>query len=143
VRGFTADFPIDGNISHAKKSGSYYEFVLNVGKGKSIDLESIDVILRRQQESPYIYQWAYSLDGKKFVDIGDKGIEITSLENLGVKQAPLDLKSITGLRTVSGKVYFRLYAWGGTSMSGGNRSFGFGKSDTQGSEVIVFKGKIN
>src|SRR5690606_18612667 len=49
VRGFTGDFPIDGNIDHAKKSGSYYEFVLSPSKGKQIKLESVDVTLRRQQ----------------------------------------------------------------------------------------------
>lgn len=142
VRGFTADFPIDGNIEHAKKSGSYFEFVLNIGKGIRVKLESIDVTLRRQQESPYIYRWAYSLDGKNYVDIGNKDTEITSIENLGVEQPTLDLTQLSDLQSVRGKVYFRLYVWGGMSMSGSQRSFGFGKSDTQGSEVIVFKGKV-
>lgn len=142
VRGFTGDFPIDGNLSHAKKSGSYYEFALNIGKGRQVELDAIDVTLRRQQESPYIYRWAYSLDGKKFVDIGDKDIEITSVENLGVKQPTLDLTSIADLRAVKGKVFFRIYTWGGISVAGSQRSFGFGKSDAKGSEMIIFRGKI-
>jgi len=143
VRGFTGDFPIDGSIDHAKKSDSYYEFVLNPGKGQQIKLEAVDVTLRRQQESPYIYRWAYSLNGRNFIDIGDKAIEITSLENSGVKQPTLDLTTVPDLQSIQGKVYFRLYVWGGTTMSGGQRSFGFGKSDLEGSEVILFKGKIN
>lgn len=83
------------------------------------------------------------MDGKNFIDIDDKNIEITSLENLGVKQPTLDLTGTPDLQSIQGKVYFRLYVWGGTAMSGSQRSFGFGKSDMQGSEVIVFKGKIN
>ena len=141
-RGFSGNFPMDETKADARRSGSYYQFVVKVKKGYTVSLSQLNAILRRQENSAYMYRWMYSLDGKKFKEIGTEDGTITELENNGVKQKALDLSTYADLQNLTDKttVTFRLYGWGGISAEKSKRAFGFGKSSKSGSKVLWIKG---
>ncbi|MGC3978063.1 MAG: hypothetical protein QM751_07415 [Paludibacteraceae bacterium] len=140
-RGFSGNFPIDETKADARRSGAYYQFVVTVKKGYTVSLSQLNAVLRRQENSAFNYRWMYSLDGRKFKEIGAEDNSITDLGNNGVKQPELDLKAYTDLQNLTDKttVTFRLYAWGGNGEKA-KRAFGFGKSNTKGSKVLWING---
>lgn len=144
TRGFSGVFPINETKEAAKQSGAYYQFTIQAKKGYKVSLSSIDASLRRQLESPYIYRWMYSLDGKSFTDLGKADMTAEDLNNNGAKQPSISLAEYKDLQNVSSSktVTFRIYAWGGTSKTGSQRSFGFGKSNMSGSNILAVKGKV-
>ncbi len=141
-RGFTGNFPIDATKADARRSGSYYQFIVKVNEGYTVSLSKLNAILRRQENSAYMYRWMYSLDGKKFKEIGTEDGSITDLNNNGVKQNPLDLSIYEDLQNLTDKstVTFRLYGWGGSPTEKSKRAFGFGKSSKSGSKVLWING---
>lgn len=141
-RGFSGNFGVDENYDDAQKSNAYFQFEVNPKTGYEVSLTSLDAILRRQEQSAHVYRWAYSLDGKNFVKIGDADVEVTFTGNNGIKQQTINLSSIKALQKVSRKITFRLYAWGALTNQGKAIAFGFGKSDAKGSNALVINGTI-
>ena len=143
-RGFSGSFPMDATKADARKSGAYYQFTIKAKDGYSVSLRKLNAILRRQEESAHIYRWMYSLDGRKFKEIGDEDVTITDLNNNGVKQPAIDLTAYPELQNIKSKttITFRLYAWGGVSLEKSKRAFGFGKSNKAGSKVLWIDGVV-
>jgi hypothetical protein len=135
---------MDATKADARKSGAYYQFTVKAKKGYTVSLKTLNSILRRQEESAYIYRWMYSLDGRKFKELGTDDATITDLSNNGVKQPALDLSAYPELQNLNSKttVTFRLYAWGGVSTQKSKRAFGFGKSNKAGSKVLWIDGTV-
>jgi len=143
-RGFCGNLPMDATKADSRKSGSYYQFIVQAKEGHKVSLKKLIAILRRQEESAYIYRWMYSLDGRKFTELGTEDVTITDLSNNGVKQSPIDLSIYPELQDLDAKttVTIRLYAWGGVSKSKSKRVFGFGKSNKSGSKVLWVDGVV-
>lgn len=142
-RGFSGNFGVDENFEDAQKSNSYFQFEVMPKKGYEVSLNSLKATLRRQEQSAHIYRWAYSLDGKTFTKIGTEDSKITFLGNNGIAQAPIDLSTISALQKVNKTITFRLYAWGGLTNQGKAIAFGFGKSDSKGSNAIALDGTVS
>ncbi|TZF82999.1 hypothetical protein FW774_11890 [Pedobacter sp. BS3] len=145
LRGFSGNFPVNADQEAAKISGAYYQFTVKAKPGYQVSLSSLEATLRRQAESAHIYRWMYSLDGKTFKEIGDQDITITDLTNNGVKQPAISLTGYNDLQHVSSSktITFRIYAWGGTATEGSARAFGFGKSDSKGSNALALDGTVS
>jgi hypothetical protein len=144
ARGFSGTFPLNETKADAKKSGAYYEFVVKIKTGNNVSLTRLNAILRRQENSAYIYRWMFSLDGRKFTELGTEDVTITDLTNNGIKQPAIDLTSVAELQNLNAKteITFRLYAWGTTAIAKAKRGFGFGKSDKKGSNVLWLDGTV-
>lgn len=142
-RGFSGNFGVDENFEEAEKSNSYFQFEVKPKKGYEVSLSSLKATLRRQEQSAHIYRWAYSLDGKKFTKIGAEDTKITFVGNNGIAQTPIDLSNVKELQKVSRTITLRLYAWGGLTNEGKAIAFGFGKSDSKGSNAIALDGSVN
>lgn len=144
ARGFSGSFPMDSTKADARKSGAYYQFTVKAKNGYNVSLTKLNSILRRQEESAYIYRWMYSLDGRKFKEIGDGDVTITDLNNNGVKQPAINLSVYPEMQNVKSAttITFRLYAWGGVSLERSKRAFGFGKSNKAGSKVLWIDGTV-
>jgi len=141
-RGFSGNFGVDESFEDAQKSNAYFQFEVSPKKGYEVSLTRLDATLRRQEQSAHVYRWAYSLDGKNFVKIGDADVNVTFTGNNGIKQQSIDLSSIKALQKVSKKITFRLYAWGALTNQGKAIAFGFGKSDSKGSNALILDGTI-
>lgn len=128
----------------AQAVGAFYEFTIRAKKGYKVSLLSLNSLLRIQESSAYIYSWMYSLDGETFKVLGDKEVIIEDKKNNGVRQPNIDLKRYDDLQNIpsSETVTFRLYAWGGNKIYGSDIAFGFGKSNSQGSNVLAVYGTI-
>ncbi|MFZ1617619.1 MAG: hypothetical protein WAT41_09755, partial [Flavobacteriales bacterium] len=81
--------------------------------------------MRRSGTGPNAYLWRYSLDGSNFNDIGSS-VSFTNSASGGVDQATILLSGIPALQAVPAgtSITFRLYTWGGTSLSS---TFAFGQ----------------
>ncbi len=143
MRGFNAAFPIQSSKEEAISTGSYYQFNVSAKKGSKVSLSSLNAVIRRQAESPYKYQWMYSINGSDFVNIGEE-LAITDLNGWGVTQPSIDLSKHADLQNLNSdkKVMFRIYTWGGVTDKGHEMSFGFGKSKINGSNVLSVNGTI-
>lgn len=141
-RGFSGNFGVDENLDEAQKSESYFQFEVKPKKGYQASLSSLKATLRRQEQSAYIYQWTYSLDGKNFIKIGESA-DVISIHNNGAAQAPIDLSKIKELQNVNKTITLRLYAWGGLTNQGKAIAFGFGKSDAKGSNALMLEGTVS
>lgn len=144
ARGFSGSFPMDSTKADARKSGAYYQFTVKAKSGYKVSLTKLNAILRRQEQSAYIYRWMFSSDGRKFREIGEQDLTITDLNNNGVKQPALDLSVYPELQNIKSgtTITFRLYAWGGVSLERSKRAFGFGKSNKAGSKVLWIDGTV-
>ncbi|WP_017260002.1 hypothetical protein [Pedobacter arcticus] len=145
TRGFSATFPVNTTKEESKKSNAYYQFTVQAKKGFKVSLTSIDAVLRRQLQSPYVYRWMYSLDGQDFTEIGKADITVEDLNNNGAKQPSVSLAQYKELQDVSSSkiITIRIYTWGATANTGDQRSFGFGKSNMKGSNVLAVKGLVS
>lgn len=143
-RGFSGNFVIDESFEDAQKSNSYFQFEVKPKKGYEVSLSSLKATLRRQEQSAHIYKWTYSLDGKNFKNVHENDITITNTGNNGVKQKPISLATIADLQNVPATktITFRIYAWGATANEGKAIAFGFGKSDSKGSNALALEGTV-
>lgn len=143
-RGFSGNFGVDESFEDAQKSNSYFQFEVKAKKGHEVSLSSVNATLRRQEQSAHIYRWTYSLDGKNFKNVHENDITITNVSNNGVKQKPISLATIKELQNVPATktITFRMYAWGGVTNEGKAIAFGFGKSDTKGSNALALEGTV-
>lgn len=147
ARSTVANFPASANRVAALTSGSYFEFFVQAKSGYHVSLTELNVTLRRQSESAYIYRWGYSIDGgSTFKEVGNADVAITDLNNEGVAQPVIDLSAFSDLQNVpsSTTILFRIYAWGGVPGAPITTSaFGIGKSSSAGSNAISVKGYLS
>ena len=118
ARGFSAnDWDAAATKATAVSTNEYYQFVINPKTGYSVSLSTLNATLRRTSTAPNAYIWKYSLDGTTFTEIGSD-ISFTSAAD-GVPQSQIDLSGISDLQNVTSAttITFRLYAWGGTSLT--------------------------
>ncbi len=141
ARGFTGRFQITPTYYDAILNDSYYEIKVAPKNGKYVSLTTLNATLRPTSGSANTYRWVFSLDGTNFIELGPAAVTITGTDTNGYPQATIDLSSHIYLQNIpSGTtITFRMYAWGGTVASG---SFGFGKSNTSGSNSITIGGAV-
>lgn len=141
ARGFTGRFAITPTYYDAILNDSYYEIKVTPKNGKYVSLTSLNATLRPTSGSANTYRWVFSLDGINFIELGPAAVSITGTDTNGYPQATIELSSHIYLQNIpSGTtITFRMYAWGGTVASG---SFGFGKSNTSGSNSITIGGAV-
>lgn len=127
---YSAFFPKDMTTKVAAvAANAYYEVVIKVKPDYALKLEGVASRIRRSSASAAMnYQWAYSLDGTNFTDIGTT-VTMTTSGGSGADQALIDLSGISALQNVSssGQVTLRLYVWGATANS---TNTGFGSDKT-------------
>jgi len=118
-RGFSAnDWNVGATKATAVSTNEYYQFVINPKATYTVSLSTLNATLRRTSTAPIAYIWKYSLDGTTFTEIGTDSISFTSTAD-GVPQAQIDLSGIAVLQNVTSAttITFRLYAWGGSSLT--------------------------
>lgn len=141
ARGFNGRFPITSTYYEAILTDSYYEFKIAPKNGKYVSLTTLNATLRPTNNSPNIYRWVFSLDGVNFIELGPGEVTITGTDTNGYLQAAINLSEHIYLQNIpSGTIItFRIYTWGGTTTTA---SFGFGKSNTSGSNAITIGGAV-
>lgn len=141
ARGFTGRFAITPSYYEAILNDSYYEFQITPKNGKYVSLTTLNATLRPTSGSANTYRWVFSIDGINFTELGPGEVTITGTDTNGYPQATIDLSSHLYLQNISfgATIIFRMYAWGGTVAAG---SFGFGKSNTSGSNSITIGGMV-
>jgi hypothetical protein len=146
-RSMVANLPVSATKAAAISSDSYYEFFIKAKPGYFVSLTELNVILRRQTESAYLYRWKYSVDGgTTFKEIGPADVSILDNNNEGVQQPMINLSDYSDLKNVSSAttIVFRIYAWGGiNTTSTTTTAFGIGKSSSAGSNAISVKGILS
>lgn len=142
---YASTFPINADKAAAISVGTYYQFTIKPKGNATISLSALDIILRIQTNAPKTYIWMYSMDnGFSFKEIGTPYTWTTGFsENNGIQQPQLNLSSVNDLQhLVSGSpIIFRLYAWGGTSITS-NNGFRIGKSRTVTQHALTIEGTI-
>ncbi|WP_017260022.1 DUF5689 domain-containing protein [Pedobacter arcticus] len=142
---YASTFSINADKAAAITAGSYYQFTIKPKGISKISLSALDIILRIQTNAPKTYIWMYSMDGGiSFKDIGEPYTWVTGFsENNGIQQPQLDLSMIDDLQTLTSvtPVMFRLYAWGGTSVSS-NNGVRIGKSLTVAQHALAIEGTV-
>lgn len=142
---YASTFPINGDKASAIAAGSYYQFMINPKGNAKISLSALDIILRIQANAPKTYIWMYSIDGGiSFSDIGEHYTVTTGFsDNNGLQQPQVDLSQVEDFKNITSEapVIFRLYAWGGISISS-NNGFRIGKSLTVAQHALSLEGTI-
>jgi len=118
ARGFSANaWDVGATKANAVTNNEYFQFTINSKSGYIVSLSTLDARLRRTGTAPNAYIWKYSIDGTNFTEIGTD-ISFTSTVD-GVDQTQIDLSGITALQNVPSTttLTFRIYAWGGTSLT--------------------------
>lgn len=118
------------NSNAAMVAGHYWETAIQANSGYAISYSEITYRFRRANSGPPWAQWAYSTDGVNFVWLSPAGSNTTSYVD---KETPVS--SVAALQNVTGKIWFRMYAWlGGTA----NTAWGvYGRDD-----VLIFSGTV-
>lgn len=146
-RSMVANLPVSATKAGAISAAAYYEFFVKAKSGHYVSLTELNVTLRRQSESAYIYRWKYSIDGgTTFKELGPSDVSILDNDNEGVPQPSVNLSGYSDLKNVpsSTTVIFRIYAWGGVNTSSKTTTaFGIGKSSSAGSNAISIKGFLS
>ena len=129
----------DNTKEKAFSKGAFYEFKVRPNKGYTVSLSVLNAKLRPGAGGPYYYRWTYSLDGKKFKELGDKDISIQYDYGKpdGLRQPALQLSGVSDLQEIEDKkgVVFRLYVWGGTNPN--TATFTIGRSEAGNGEDYV------
>lgn len=149
-RTFISKVPLIGKGNNTKEKAFeqnvYYEFRLQPKKGFKVNLESLEAKFRPGAGGPFFYRWTYSLDGKQFIEIGnrDQCIQYENSKSEGEIQPKLILSGINDLQNITSKkgVFFRVYIWGATNPN--TSTFSIGKSDAgkKDSYVLTINGKV-
>lgn len=118
ARGFSSNaWDINATKPTAVSTNEYYQFSIQAKANYKVSLTTLNATLRRSSTGPNAYIWKYSTDGSTFNEIGNE-ISFTSIAD-GVAQTAIDLSVVPALQNVtsSTSITFRLYAWGGTSLT--------------------------
>lgn len=137
---YASVFPVSADKDAAILANAYYEFTLKPKGNASVSLTTLDVILRIQADGAASYIWRYSKDGgTTFNDIGSPRTWTTNFtQNNGIQEPTIALSGITDLQQLNTPVFFRLYAWGGTT----NTGFRIGKSLTATQDALAIGGIV-
>lgn len=142
---YASTFPINVDKAAAIAADAYYQITLKPKGNAKVSLSTLDVILRIQTNAPKTYIWRYSMDGgSSFKDIAEPYTWTTGFsENNGIQQPQIDLSDIEDFKnlTASTPIVFRLYAWGGTSITS-NNGFRIGKSLTTAQHALTIGGTV-
>lgn len=127
VRAFAAtSWDNAASKANAVTNDEYFEYTISPKAGYKVSLSTLDATIRRSgSTAPNSYIWKYSTDGTTYTEIGTD-ISYTGTSEGGT-QPQIDLSGISALQNISSIIYFRLYAWGGTST---NATFSFGRYAT-------------
>jgi hypothetical protein len=142
---YASTFPINVDKAAAILAGAYYQFTIKPKVNVTIGLSALDAILRIQTSAPKTYIWTYSINGgATFNDIGTPYTWTTGFsDNNGIQQPQIDLSGIDDFQAITSDtpIIFRLYAWGGTSISS-NNGFRIGKSLTAAQHALALEGIV-
>jgi len=142
---FASTFPINADKAAAIAANAYYQFTLKPKGNAIVSLSALDAILRIQTNAPKTYIWMYSLDGGvSFKDIKEPYTWTTGFsDNNGIQQPQIDLSDIDDFKNITSQtpIIFRLYAWGGTSITS-NNGFRIGKSLTTAQHALTIGGTV-
>lgn len=142
---YASTFPINVDKAAAMIAGSYYEFTIKPKANATVGLSALDAILRIQTTAAKTYIWTYSINaGASFTDIGTPYTWTTGFsDNNGIQQPQVDLSGIDDLQAITSAtpIIFRLYAWGGTSITS-NNGVRIGKSLTAAQHALTLEGII-
>ena len=115
----------------AMSSNHYWETVIQANPGYSVSFDTVRYRFRRSGSGPQWAQWAYSLNGTAFTWIPTANAVIDSYTD----DKDVLLSSIPALQNATGKIWFRMYAWGGGAA---NTAWGvYGRWD-----VLTFSGTV-
>lgn len=115
----------------AMASNHYWQTVIQANPGYAISFDTVSTRFRSSGSGPKTAQWAYSTNGTAFTWLLPTNAVIDSYAN----DKNVSLSGISLLQNATGKIWFRMYAWGG---GGANNAWGaFGRYD-----VLVFDGTV-
>ncbi|MDR0993876.1 MAG: hypothetical protein LBN38_04840 [Verrucomicrobiota bacterium] len=117
------------SAAEAQSLRHYWETTIEPGAACQVSFGSVRYRMRAPKSGPKISQWAYSTDGTTFIWL----VPTNGVTDGYANEKTVDLSAIAALQNRSGKVWFRLYAWGGGTA---NSSWGvIGRED-----AVVFEG---
>lgn len=115
----------------AMTAGHYWETSIKADAGYALLFDSVQYRFRRSGSGPPTSQWAYSTNGTTFTWIQPSNAVVDSYGN----DKFATLTDIGALQNTTNRIYFRMYAWGGTNTP---TSWGaFGKTN-----VLIFSGTV-
>ncbi|MDH7911533.1 T9SS type A sorting domain-containing protein [Winogradskyella sp. SYSU M77433] len=110
----TGYWPVGGDISTAQSGNDYIQWSVTANSTFEIDLDEIDIKLRRNINGPSNWQIFYSLD-----NFSTAGIPLTSIQSLASgTTTSYNFPSLGISSGNSGTITFRLYAWGASASLG-------------------------
>ena len=115
----------------AKTAGHYWQTSIQAQSGYSISYDSVAYRFRRANSGPAWAQWAYSTDGVNFTWLTPAGSNTTSYSEKSVT-----LSAVPALQSATGRIWFRLYAWGGGTANNAWGVFG------QNADVLILSGTV-
>ena len=115
----------------AMTAGHYWETSLRANTGFALLLDTIQFRMRSSGSGPKTSQWAYSLNGSSYTWLVPTNAVVDSYAN----DKYVTLSDISDLQNTTNRIWFRMYAWGGTNTP---TSWGvFGKTN-----VLIFSGTV-
>jgi hypothetical protein len=123
----SANFTIGGDQDDAMNNDEYVEWSISANTAFEIDLDDIDLQMRRSDNGPSNWQMYYSLDG--FTSLGSE-VDISGPQTITNSNTTFNLLALTGLSSLninsgpSGTITFRIYAWGALASNGNLRVLG-------------------
>ena len=116
ARGFAANaWDANATKATAVSNGEFFQFTMIAKAGYNFSLSTLDATVRRSgATAPNAYIWKYSTDGTNFSEIGTDVSYTGTTE--GVSQPQIVLSGIPALQNAK-SITFRMYAWGGTSLT--------------------------
>ena len=115
----------------AMSAGHYWETVIQPEDGYGISFEKIVYRMRSPASGPKVSQWAYSLDGSTFIWL----LPNHPVQDNYTNDRDVDISGVLALQGVTGPVWFRLFAWDGSSAASAWGVFGR-------ENVLTFSGSL-
>ncbi len=135
-RAFMSKLKLAGSLSNTKEKafseGAYFQFKITPEQGHMAFVSSISAKLRPGAGGrPYYYRWAYSLDGKRFKELGnqDGKISYDYSKRDGEEIPVLNLSKVSDFQKIKNnkEVTVRLYVWGAVNPE--TSTFAIGRSE--------------
>ncbi|NRD23249.1 T9SS type A sorting domain-containing protein [Winogradskyella litoriviva] len=114
------NWPIGGDQATAAAGNDFIQWSISANTAFEIDLNELDIRLRRNANGPSTWQIFYSLD-----NFSTAGIALDAPQTLAsLATTSFNTSGLTIASGVSGTITFRLYAWGATTNAGWLRVIG-------------------
>lgn len=104
---------------NAESSNEYLQWSVTSNISNSLEINELDIKLRRSLSGPSSWQLFYSLD-----NFATPGIPVTTPQSVSNTTAIYNFSGLGIVSGISESITFRLYAWGATSNSGWFRVIG-------------------